>query len=140
MAASSFFVFYHFGMPAITDSQVDEGILMQAQTATFMTVMTVHIFYLLTARSLTVSVFKMSPFTNKRVIWGIAGTLVLHLLLVYVLSPAGFNPFRVAPFPAHWWLVIIPFGVLGLLLTELEEFLVERFGKGPEHQNTSSKP
>ncbi|MBL7167032.1 MAG: HAD-IC family P-type ATPase, partial [Dehalococcoidales bacterium] len=127
MAISAFFVFYHFGMPAIADSQVDEELLMQAQTAAFMTVMIVHIFYLLTARSLTVSVFKMSPFSNKRMLWGIAITLVLHLLLVYVLAPLGFNPFRVAPFPAHWWLVIIPFGVLGLLLTELEEFLVEHW-------------
>jgi magnesium-transporting ATPase (P-type) len=130
MAVSAFFVFYYFGMPASANSQVDEELLMQAQTAAFMTVMIVHIFYLLTARSLTASVFSMSPFSNRRVLWGIALTLVLHLLLVYVLSPLGFNPFRVAPFPAHWWLVIIPFGVLGLLLIELEEYLVERFQKG----------
>jgi magnesium-transporting ATPase (P-type) len=124
MAFAAFFVFYNFGNPAIADSVVDQELLMQAQTAAFMTVMVVHIFYLLTARSLTVSVFKLSPFSNRRVLWGIATTLILHLLLVYVLSPLGFNPFRVAPFPAHWWLMIIPFGVLGLFLTELEEFLV----------------
>jgi len=133
MAVSAFLVFYYYGMPAIADSQVDEELLMQAQTAAFMTVMVVHIFYLLTARSLTVSVFKMSPFSNKRVLLGIAIALILHLLLVYVLSPLGFNPFRVAPFPAQWWLVIIPIGILGLLLTEAEEFLVDRYRKRSEH-------
>lgn len=129
MAFSAFFIFYHFGIPAIVDSQVDEELLMQAQTAAFMTVMIVHIFYLLTARSLTVSVFRMSPFTNKKMLWGISITLILHLLLVYVFSPLGFNPFRLAPFPVDWWLVIIPFGVLGLLLVELKEVLVDRFRK-----------
>jgi len=139
MAASAFFVFYHFGIPAIVDSQVDEELLMQAQTAAFMTVMIIHVFYLLTARSLTLSVFRMSPFSNRRVLWGIGTTLVLHLLIVYVLAPLGFNPFRVAAFPAHWWFVIIPFGMLGLFLTELEEFFVDHFRKDAGRQNVISK-
>jgi Ca2+-transporting ATPase len=96
-----------------------------------MTVMMVHIFYLLTARSLTKSVFTMNPFSNKRVVLGITITIVLHLLIVYVLPGIGFNPFRVEPFPAQWWIAIVLLGSLGLLITELEEYIMERFRRRP---------
>ncbi|MCK4723743.1 MAG: HAD-IC family P-type ATPase, partial [Dehalococcoidia bacterium] len=58
MAAVAFTVYYHYGEPAIENSVVDEVRLTQAQTAAFMTVMMVHVFYLFTARSLTKSVFR----------------------------------------------------------------------------------
>ena len=126
MAGTAFLVFYYYGSPAVSGSEIDELLITQAQTAAFMTVMMVHIFYLITARSLTKSVFAMNPFSNKRVVLGITITIVLHLLLVYILPQIGFNPFRVAPFPAQWWIVIVLLGSLGLLLPELEEFIVER--------------
>ena len=105
--------------------------LTQAQTAAFMTVMMVHIFYLLTARSLTKSVFTMNPLSNKWVVGGIAVTVALHLLIIYVLPNVGFNPFRVEPFPAQWWISIVLLALPGLLLVELEEFLVHRLQKRP---------
>jgi magnesium-transporting ATPase (P-type) len=126
MAGTAFLVFYYYGSPAVSGSEIDELLITQAQTAAFMTVMMVHIFYLITARSLTKSVFAMNPFSNKRVVLGITITIILHLLLVYILPQIGFNPFRVAPFPAQWWIVIVLLGSLGLLLPELEKFIVER--------------
>ena len=125
MAIAAFVVFYHYGNPAIVNSAVDEVRLTQAQTAAFMTVMMVHILYLLTARSLTKSVFSMSPFSNRWVIGGITVTVALHLILIYVLPQIGFNPFRVEPFPAQWWAFIILLAVPVVFLVELEEFLVE---------------
>jgi len=126
MAAAAFTVFYHYGNPAVSGPVVDELLLTQAQTAAFMTVMMVHIFYLLTARSLTKSVFTMNPLSNKWVVGGIAVTVALHLLIIYVLPNVGFNPFRVEPFPAQWWISIVLLALPGLLLVEFEEFLVER--------------
>ena len=77
MAGAAFAVYYYYGSPALSGSTVvDELRLTQAQTAAFMTVMMVHIFYLLTARSLTRSVFTTNPFSNRWVVLGIAGTLV----------------------------------------------------------------
>jgi len=131
MAASGFTVFYHYGMPAISSSGVNELLLAQAQTAVFINIMLVHIFYLLTARSLTLSVFKVNPFSNKMVVIGIAVTVVIQLILVYILPQTGFNPLRTAPFPAQWWIFIVLLALPGLFVIELEEFLVERFKRRP---------
>jgi Ca2+-transporting ATPase len=129
MAGAAFVVFYHYGTPAVSGSVVDELRLTQAQTAAFMTVMMVHIFYLLTARSLTKSVFTMNPFSNKWLVAGIAVTIALQLIIVYALPHLGFNPLRTESFPAQWWIFIILVALPGLFLVELEEFLVERFTK-----------
>jgi len=126
MAGAAFAVFYHYGASAVSGSVVDELRLTQAQTAAFMTVIMVHIFYLLTARSLTESAFRRNPFSNKRVFASIILTIALHILIVYVLSDIGINPFRVAPIPLQWWIPIVSLGLLGLFAVELEEFLVNR--------------
>jgi magnesium-transporting ATPase (P-type) len=133
MAGAAFLVFYYYGWPALSGTEVDELRLTQAQTAAFMTVMMVHIFYLLTARSLTKSVFTMNPFSNKRIALGITITIVLHLLIVYVLPTIGFNPFRVEPFPVQWWIAIVSLGSLGLLIPELEKYIVERLKRRPKN-------
>ncbi|MFC1892642.1 cation transporting ATPase C-terminal domain-containing protein, partial [Chloroflexota bacterium] len=106
---------------------VNELLLTQAQTAVFINIMLVHIFYLLTARSLTLSAFKTNPFSNKWIVVGIAVTVGLQLILVYVLPQTGFNPLRTAPFPVEWWPFLILLALPGLFIIELEEFLVERF-------------
>jgi Ca2+-transporting ATPase len=129
MAGAAFVVFYHYGTVAVSGSVVDELRLTQAQTAAFMTVMMVQIFYLLTARSLTKSVFTMNPFSNKWLVAGIAVTIALQLIIVYTLPHLGFNPLRTESFPAQWWIFIVLVALPGLLLVELEEFLVKRFTK-----------
>jgi Ca2+-transporting ATPase len=126
MAGAAFAVFYHYGASAVSGSVVDELRLTQAQTAAFMTVIMVHIFYLLTARSLTESAFKRNPFSNKWVFASIILTVALHILMVYVLPNIGINPFRVAPIPIQWWIPIVSLGLLGLFAVELEEFLAKR--------------
>ena len=131
MAVAAFVVFYHYGNPAVASSVVDEVRLSQAQTAAFMTVMMVHILYLLTARSLTRSVFSMSPFSNRWVVGGITVTIVLHLIIIYVLPHAGFNPFRVEPFPGQWWGFIILLSLPVIFMIELEELLIDRWKKRP---------
>ncbi|MBM3131540.1 MAG: HAD-IC family P-type ATPase [Chloroflexi bacterium] len=127
MAGAAFFVYHHYGSPAVSGGVVDEHRLAQAQTAAFMTVMMVHIFYLLTARSLTRSAFAMNPFSNKWIVGGIAITIVLQIIIVYPLSSIGFSPLRTEPFPAEWWIIIVLLGLPGLLLVELEETLAEKW-------------
>lgn len=129
MAGAAFFIYHHYGEPAVVGSEVDELRLTQAQTAAFLTVMMVQTFYLFTARSLNKSALKMNPFSNKWLVIGVSVTVLLHLLLVYVLPQVEFNPFRVEAFPAHWWALIIAFGALGLFLVELEEVVFDNFGK-----------
>ena len=93
MAAAAFFIFYHFGAASVNgDTIIDEARLTQAQTAAFMTVMMVHVFYLITARSLTRSVFAMNPISNRWLVVGIAATLVLHLHHRLRLASGGYQP------------------------------------------------
>jgi len=127
MAASGFTVFYKYGMPAISGPEVNELLLTQAQTAVLINVMLVQVFYLFTARSLTVSAFKMNPLTNKWVMAGVTVSIVLHLILVYILPHAGINPFRIEPFPAEWWPFIILIALPGFFVIELEELVIEYF-------------
>jgi len=129
MAGAAFAVYYHYGEPAIENSAIDEVRLTQAQTAAFMTVMMVHVFYLLTARSLTKSVFTMNPFSNKWVVIGIFGTVALHLIIIYALPHAGINAFRTEPFPAQWWGFIILLALPVIFLVELEEIIVDCWNK-----------
>ena len=129
MAGAAFAVYYGFGNIAVSGSEIDETRLTQAQTAAFLTVMMVHIFYLLTSRSLTKSTFKMNPFSNKLVTVGISASISLHLIIVYALPRVGFNPLRVEPFPVEWWGIIVALGFLGLLLVEFEELAVDKLSK-----------
>jgi magnesium-transporting ATPase (P-type) len=129
MAGAAFAVYYSFGNIAVSGAEIDETRLTQAQTAAFLTVLMVHIFYLLTSRSLTKSTFKMNPFSNKLVTIGISISILLHLIIVYALPRVGFNPFRVEPFPAEWWGIIVALSFLGLLLVELEEYVVGKLNK-----------
>jgi hypothetical protein len=71
----------------------------------------------------------MNPFSNRLVTIGISASILLHLIIVYALPRVGFNPFRVEPFPAEWWGIIVALGFLGLLLVEFEEFAVGKIIK-----------
>jgi magnesium-transporting ATPase (P-type) len=126
MAGAAFAIFYQYGNVAVSGSQVDEVRLGQAQTAAFVTVMMVHVFYLLASRSLTRSAFKMNPFSNKWVWVGIGITVAVQLVIVYALPHAGINPLRTEPIPAEWWIFIILLALPGLFLVELEDFVAAR--------------
>jgi len=130
MAAAAFFIFYHFGAASVNGGAViDEARLTQAQTAAFMTVMMVHVFYLMTARSLTRSVFTMNPFSNRWLLVGISATLALHLIIVYVLPLVNINPLRVEAFPGIWWLMIIAVSLPAIFVIEIEKLVIRLLKK-----------
>ena len=136
MALAGFFIYYYYGMPAVSGSVVNELLLTQAQTAAFTTVMLVHICYLFTARSITKSAFTFSPFSNKWVFIGIAVAMGLQLTIIYILPSIGVNPFRTAPLPAEWWIPMILVSLPIFFVIELEKFLTRRFGKEDVQENT----
>lgn len=95
-----------------------------ARTATFTTVILVHVFYLLTARSLDESVLRI-PQKNPWVLYGIFITVAITLLIVYL--PDLELIFRTGPFPAAWWALIIPFSLTGLMAIEIEKYIMRRW-------------
>ncbi|NQE45524.1 Potassium-transporting ATPase ATP-binding subunit [ANME-1 cluster archaeon GoMg2] len=129
MALAGFIIFYYYGMPAFSGSVVDEDLITAAQTAAFTTVMLVHICYLFTARSITESAFKFSPFSNKWVLIGAAVTLGLQLTIIYAPPFIGINPFRTAPLPAEWWIPMILVALPMFFIIEFEKFMTKRWRK-----------
>jgi calcium-translocating P-type ATPase len=131
MALSGFAMYYHYGTPAIDGSiVVYPDLLIKAQTAAFTTVVLVHLFYVITARSITESAFTFSPFSNRWLLAGMALTLVTQLAIVYAPPYIGFNPLKTAPLPLDWWWLMILFALPGFVVIEVEKWLTKRFGAG----------
>lgn len=121
MAGTSFLIYWELGHLALSNSDI---ILSQAQTAAFMSVILVHLGYVITARSTTKSAFTFSPFSNKWLLGGMAFTIIADLLIVYL--PALNHVFRTVAFPIEWW----PFVLIGLpagfFIPELEKLVRRR--------------
>jgi potassium/sodium efflux P-type ATPase len=121
MAFGGLSIFYIFGMPGL--NPLNELLINQAQTAAFATVILVHVFYLITARSIYDSAFSFSPFSNKWVILGITSILTSLLMVIY------FQPleiiFRTTAIPIEWWTLIILFALPGFFLIEIEKWIVK---------------
>lgn len=123
MAGAGLSILYIFGMPAFL-GPVNELLVRQAQTAAFATVILVHIFYLITARSIYDSAFTFSPFSNKWLLIGITVVIISLIMIVY-FPPLEFI-FRTAAIPLDWWVFIVLFALPGFFLIEMEKYLVKR--------------
>jgi Ca2+-transporting ATPase len=121
MAGTAFGIYWFFGHYSMSNADI---VINQAQTAAFMSVVLVHLGYVMTARSIHKSGFTINPFSNKWLLGGIAFTILADLLLVYL--PALNSVFKTVPFPASWW----PFVLIGLpagfFVPELEKYLRRR--------------
>ncbi len=118
MALTGFLIYWNFGQMALST----EGIqLSEAQTAALMIVVMVHVGYIMTARSTFKSAFTFSPFSNRWILFGVAMTIIIDLMIVYV--PALNSVFRTAPFPIGWWPYIILGLPVGFLIPELEKLV-----------------
>lgn len=124
MAITGFLIYWNFGHLALA---TDNILLTEAQTATLMAVVFVHVGYIMTARSTFESAFTFSPFSNKWILGGVAITIITDLAIVYM--PALNSVFRTAPFPAEWW----PFVAIGLpvgfFVPELEKLVRRQLRK-----------
>jgi magnesium-transporting ATPase (P-type) len=126
MAATAFILYWNFGHLALASADVDL-MLTQAQTATLLTVVFIHIGYIFTARSTFGSAFTFSPFSNKWILGGVAATIIIDLMIVYL--PALNTVFRTAAFPASWWLYIFIGLPVGFLIPEMEKLIRRQLRK-----------
>jgi len=125
MALTGFFIYWTFGHRAMATESI---ILTQAQTAALMSVVMVHVGYVMTARSTFKSAFTFSPFSNKWILGGVALTIIIDLMIVYV--PFLNTIFRTAAFPAEWWPYILLGLPVGFFIPELEKLVRRRLRKG----------
>ncbi len=84
----------------------------------------VEIFYLFNCRSLTRSVFRIHPLSNRWVLGGVAITIALQLMYTY--APFMHVAFQSAPLTLEHWSYIFAAGVATLFIVEFEKWLVNR--------------
>ena len=106
IALPGFYIYYHFGSPAVVDGQLADALLLtQAQTAAFWAILLAHFGYVVSARSIYASAFTFNPFSNRWLLAGIA--LSVAIRFIPTLVPEAAALFRTAEFPAEWWPVIL---------------------------------
>ena len=106
IAIPGFLIYHHFGAAAVVNGViVNELLLTQAQTAAFWAILLAHFGYVVSARSIYDSVFTLNPFSNRWLLLGIA--LSIAVRFIPTLVPEASALFRTAPFPAHWWPLIL---------------------------------
>ncbi|MCP5060116.1 MAG: HAD-IC family P-type ATPase [bacterium] len=122
IAVPTFLVFHHFGAGAVENGLVIDPLrLTQAQTAAFWAVLLVHFGFVMSARSVSRSAFRFSPFSNPWLLGGIAASFLVRLLPTFVPAIGGL--FRTAAFPADWWWWILPCVLPGFLVLELDKLV-----------------
>lgn len=125
IAVPSFIIYHHFGAAALVDGElVDPLLLTQAQTAAFWVILMTQVGYLISARSLFDSAFRLDPLGNPWLLGGIALSVLLHLIGTFVAPVA--EAFRLAPFPADWWPLILATLLPSFLAIELDKLIRAR--------------
>lgn len=100
--------------------------LEEARTATVATIVAFEIFYLFSARSERIPVWKLKLFNNPYIWIGITTVIILQLAFTYL--PALNFVFRSAPLPADVWIRIILVSFPILLIVGMEKSVRMRFG------------
>ena len=99
-----------------------------ARTIAVNVFVTVELFYLFNCRSLTRSVFRIHPLSNRWVLGGVAITIALQLMYTY--APFMHVAFQSAPLTLEHWSYILAAGVATLFIVEFEKWLVNRRSAG----------
>ncbi len=99
-----------------------------ARTIAVNVFVTVEIFYLFNCRSLTRSVFRIHPLSNRWVLGGVAITIALQLMYTY--APFMHVAFQSAPLTLEHWSYILAAGIATLFIVEFEKWLVNRHSGG----------
>nr|WP_275957852.1 cation transporting ATPase C-terminal domain-containing protein [Rhabdochromatium marinum] len=117
-----FGIYYFFGAPALVNGELADPLLLtQAQTAAFWAILFAHFGYVFSARSIHQSVLSFSPFSNKWLLAGVAGSVAIRLIPTFVPSTASW--FKTADFPITWWPLILLCFLPSLLAIEADKYL-----------------
>ncbi|ADC63350.1 cation-translocating P-type ATPase [Allochromatium vinosum] len=128
IAVPSFLIYHHFGAAAVVEGElVDPLLLTQAQTAAFWVILMTQIGYLISARSLFDSAFRLDPLGNPWLLGGIGLSVLLHLMGTFVTPVA--DAFRLAAFPIEWWPLILATLLPSFLAIETDKLIRARLAR-----------
>lgn len=97
--------------------EVPQDIVQYARTMAFMVLVASQLFYALSVRSSTKSIFKAGLFSNKYLIGAIIVGLFLQLIVIAI--PSMQNAFKLQPLDVKAWLTAIALGMAPLIISEL---------------------
>jgi magnesium-transporting ATPase (P-type) len=98
-----------------------------ARTVAVNTVMIGEAFYLLNCRSLTGSFVRMGAFSNRWILAGVGGMVLLQLAFTY--APPMQAVFGTAPVPAWTWAAAVVAGIVIAAVVGTEKALISRGGR-----------
>lgn len=104
-------VYWLFSLEMSTSANIDT-----ARTVSVNVIVMIEIFYVLNCRSFDKSVFEVKLFSNKWIIVGIIGTILLQLFYTY--SPSMNFIFGSSPLSGEAWLRIVVFSVIAFFIVE----------------------
>ncbi len=90
----------------------------KARTLAFTTLVIYEMFNVINCRSLKYSMFKIGVFSNRKLIYAIAASIILQLLVIYV--PAIQIGFKTVSLGLLDWLVIVAVSSTVLIITQLK--------------------
>lgn len=93
--------------------------LAEARTAAMNVVVVVQIFYLFSCRSLTRSMWRIGPLSNRWILAGVLAQAVAQATITYL--PAMNSLFDTAPIGAEVWLRIAGVGVLASIMVAIQK-------------------
>lgn len=99
-----------------------------ARTVAVNAVVIILTFYVLNCRSLSQSMFQIGVFSNRWVIVGVVGMVILQLLFTYLPPMEQF--FSVEPLGLASWLYILAAGFASYVIIEIEKWIRRRRAKG----------
>jgi magnesium-transporting ATPase (P-type) len=119
-----FFLLYKGGWSWGIELPIDNPLVHQASTATFLGIVIMQVANVFACRTHSDSVFKVGIFSNSIILWGILVEIILSVFIIY--HPWGNKIFSTAPVPLTVWLILIPFVVLLFFAAELKKFIIRR--------------
>jgi Ca2+-transporting ATPase len=115
------------------------GHLEAAQTIAFVTLCVSELVRAFTARSEYHSIFSIGVFSNRWMVWAVAASLLLVLMVVYVPFLQPF--FDTVPLTLDDWLTMLPFFFASAIAMELLKFYFRRrSAKGLEARQAGAAP
>ena len=95
--------------------------LEQARTAAVNVLVFGELFYLFSCRSLTRSMFALGVFSNKWILFGVSGMIILQISFTYL--PVMNRFFHSAPIDAYSWLRVLTVGLLVYISVSIEKII-----------------
>lgn len=115
------------GSSLFRSTEAPDDVIIYARTMAFVVLATSQLFYSLTMRSETKSIFQVGFFKNKYLILSIVTGVVLQFALISI--PFLAKAFKVIALPMNDWLIVIGLSLLPLLANEFIKIFMRAYRK-----------